>query len=304
MIAFASAVTRGETFERYARTGFASVAEPDAEIIAQRATGSIFHTYNTILARARRLPDLEALVLAHQDCEIVDPTFCAKVRHAFADPDVGVIGCVGAIGVRSIAWWEGSVTWASFVHRYHELGGGDFESLTWNPDELPPYGRQGEVDTVDGLIMVLSPWAVENITFDESLELPLHGYDLDLCLQVREAGRTVLATDLRVIHHHSLDLVDDPEPYVEAHMKMAEKWDGRMKDVGYAPGDWRQRARAAEAEASAIRAQARAWQLQIDVRVRQHERALAEMTTSTSWHMTAPLRLANRLRRARQRGSR
>ena len=45
------------------------------------------------------------------------PDFCAKVREALRDPDVGVVGCVGAIGVRSIAWWEGSVALASFVHR-------------------------------------------------------------------------------------------------------------------------------------------------------------------------------------------
>ena len=61
--------------------------------------------------------DLEALVLLHQDAEIVDPDFCAKVRQALADPEVAIVGCAGAIGVRSIAWWEGSVTWAGFTHR-------------------------------------------------------------------------------------------------------------------------------------------------------------------------------------------
>ena len=39
-------------------------------------------------------------MLVHQDTEIVDADFCAKVRGALADPDVGLVGCVGAIGVR------------------------------------------------------------------------------------------------------------------------------------------------------------------------------------------------------------
>ena len=61
----------------------------------------------------------------HQDTELLDDDhFCTKVREA-ADPDVAIAGCVGAIGVRSIAWWEGAVTWASFIHRYEEVGGGD-----------------------------------------------------------------------------------------------------------------------------------------------------------------------------------
>ena len=65
--------------------------------------------------------DLEALVLLHQDAEIVDADFCAKIREALRDPEVALVGCAGAIGVRSIAWWEGSVTWASFTHRYKEM---------------------------------------------------------------------------------------------------------------------------------------------------------------------------------------
>ena len=77
----------------------------------------------------------------------------------------------------------------------------------------------------------LSPWAVRNIRFDESLG-QLHGYDFDFCLQVREAGRKVVTADFKVIHHHSLELVSNPETWIEAHMRVAEKWDGRMPGVG------------------------------------------------------------------------
>jgi Glycosyltransferase like family len=296
MIAFGSSITAREVHERYAEKGFRLAAEPDSVVLRQPAAGSIFRGYNLILDQAAAYDSLEALVLVHQDVEIVDPEFCRKVRVAFSDPDVGVVGCVGAIGVRTIAWWEGSVTWASFVHRYPELGGGEFPSLTWNSDEMPPYARTGEVDTVDGLLMVLSPWVVHNIRFDESLGLRLHGYDFDLCVQVRAAKRKVVAEELRVIHHHSLALVDDPEPYVEAHMKLAEKWEGRVPNVSAGAEDWKLRARRAEAEAAATRTQARSWQLQIDARIEQHERALADVANSTSLRITAPLRRLNGLR--------
>ncbi len=297
MIAFGSSVTAPDVYERCAGRGFRLAREPDSRLIAQPAAGSIFRSYNLILDQAAACDDLEALVLAHQDVEIVDPYFCQKVRRAFSDRDVGVVGCVGAIGVRSIAWWEGAVTWASFVHRYPELGGGQFPSLTWDSDDTPPYARKGQADTVDGLLMVLSPWVVRNIRFDESLDLALHGYDFDLCLQVRAAGRKVMTEALMVIHHHSLALVDDPEPYVDAHMKLADKWDGRFPNVGIAAGDWKLRTRRAEADAAATRTQARSWQLQIDARVEQHERALRDVTGSTSLRVTAPLRRLRAIRR-------
>lgn len=299
MIAFGSSITAPEVYERCAKRGFRLAAEPDSELFAQPAVGSIFRSYNLILERAIAHDNLEALVLAHQDVEIVDPEFCQKIRRVLRDPEVGVVGCVGAIGVRSIAWWEGAVTWASFVHRYEEFGGGEFPSLTWDPDKLPPYACKGDADTVDGLLMVLSPWTVRNIRFDESLGLLLHGYDFDLCLEVRAAGRKVMTEDLRVVHHHSLELVDDPQPYVEAHMKIAEKWDSRMSNVGSVSEDWKLRARRAEAEATTTRAQARAWQIEIDARAEGHERTLAEVTDSTSLKVTAPLRRLNVLRRGR-----
>lgn len=297
LIAFGSSITSTALYQQCAERGFLHAAEPDSIILAQAAAGSIFSSYNQILDRAKASDGLDALVLAHQDVEIVDRDFCAKVRRALEDPEVGVIGCVGAIGVRSIAWWEGSVTWASFVHQYPEFGGGEFPSLTWSADEMPPYGHTGEVDTVDGLLMVLSPWVVHNTRFDESLGLKLHGYDFDLCLQVRAAGRKVITENLRVIHHHSLDLVDDPEPYVAAHIRLARKWDGRIAGVGTASGDWRMRARRAEAEAAATRTQARSWQVRIDAAKDRHAHELDEILGSTSLRVTAPLRQAIALRR-------
>jgi hypothetical protein len=301
MIAFGTSITSHEFYRRCAEPGIRLAAEPDSKVFPFMAAGSLFRSYNLLLDKARQCDDLEALVLVHQDAEIVDPKFCQKLRRALSDPDVGVVGCVGAIGVRSIAWWEGSVTWASFTHRYGELGGGDLPAFSWKDEEPPPYARTGEVETVDGFVLGLSPWTVRNVRFDESLG-QLHGYDFDFCLQVRAANRKVVTEDFQVIHHHSLDLVSDPETWIEAHMRVAEKWDGRMPNVGAAAGDWKQRARRAEAEASATRAQVVAKELQAEARIKQLERQLEDLTESTSWRITKPLRMLNaRLKAARER---
>ena len=139
------------------------------------------------------------------------------------------------------------MTLASFINRYEEHGGGDLASFSWTWEDAPPWAQTGEVETLDGFVLVFSPWAVRTIRFDESLSR-FHGYDLDYCLQVREAGRKVVTADFRAIHHREIEMLPDPEEWIEAHINVAEKWDGRMPPVGTAPGSWRERALRAEAE--------------------------------------------------------
>jgi hypothetical protein len=246
-----------------------------------------------VLDAAATRTDLEALVLVDDGAEIADPDLCGKVRDALRDPDVAVVGAIGATGVRTIAWWEGALRCDDVVHRYDEYGGGELPALSWANVDPPP----AEVETVDGFLLALSPWAVRNLRFDESLSLG-HGYDLDYCLRVRAAGRKVLTAGLRVIRHHPLELVEDHDLWVEAHIRFAEKWDGGMPADG-APVDWKTRARRAEAEREAARTMSYTNTLRVDAQVIPLERELAAMTRSLSWRVTAPLRRIKRLRRRR-----
>jgi Glycosyltransferase like family len=297
MIAFGTAITRPDVYRTCAEPGIKRASEPDTVVFDLPATGSIFRSYNAVLDRASQQEGLEALVLVHQDAEIMSPELCSTIRATLTDPDVGLIGCVGAIGVRSIAWWEGSVTLASFINRYEEHGGGDLHSFSWNWGDAPPYARTGEVETLDGFVLVLSPWVVRNVRFDESLG-SFHGYDLDFCLQVREAGRRVVTADFRAIHHRPLEMLPDPKEWIDAHMRVAEKWGGRMPRIADAPGTWRERALRAEAERDAARADARSTAFKIDAHAAMLEHALIETRESISWRITAPLRLLRRGRRA------
>jgi Glycosyltransferase like family len=302
MIAFGSSMTSPEAYERYAKPGIQLAAEPDSDVFAYQAAGSIFRSYNLMLEKAAAHDDLEALVLVHQDAEIIDPDFCSKLREVLRDPDVGVVGCLGAVGARSIAWWEGSVSGGSAVYRYGQLGGGDLPAVACGGDHEPRAVRTGEVETLDGFMMALSPWAVRHVRFDESLGQQ-YGHDFDLCLQVRAAGRKVVTADLKVAHHHSLDLVTDNEPWVAAHTRVAEKWDGCMPGAGAdkIDADWKQRARRAEAEAAAARLLVRSKELQRDAQEAALAGRLKDVTASVSWRITEPLRRLNVIRRARRR---
>ncbi len=295
MIAFGCPISEPEPYLRYADPGIRCAAEPDSEVFAFAAVGTIGRSYNLLLDKAALIEDLEALVLVHPYAEIVDPDLCAKVRAALGDPNVGVLGSIGATDVRTIAWWEGSVRSAPIIHRYQEHNGGDLRAFSWTDAQPPP----GQVDMVDGWLLVLSPWTVRNVRFDESLTLS-HGFDLDFCLQVRAAGRKVMVEDIRVIHHHDLELVSDLALWVEAHVRMAEKWDGQMPGVtASANGDWRARARRAEAEREAARAMANSNRYGFDARVLPLANELDQISHSISWRITEPLRRLNLRRRTR-----
>jgi hypothetical protein len=73
MIAFGSSMTSPEIYERWAQPGIECAAEPDSRVLAFQGSGSVFRSYNLILENATAFDDLEALVLVHQDAEIVDP---------------------------------------------------------------------------------------------------------------------------------------------------------------------------------------------------------------------------------------
>ena len=145
---------------------------------------------------------------------------------------MAIVGCAGAIGVRNIAWWEGSVTWASFTHRYEELGGGEVPALAWTPEETPDL--RGDRRGRDGRRLRAGNDALgdSRAPLRRVIRPAIHGYDFDLCLQARAKGKKVVTADLKVVHHHDLKLIRDVGNWIEAHVKVAEKWDGRMPLVG------------------------------------------------------------------------
>ena len=207
MIAFAACIGSEEKYRRFAAPGLRAVAEPDSLIAEATTSTSIFEAYNEVLDALAGDESLEALVLLHEDTEIVDTEFCAKLRRIFADPSVAVVGVVGARGVRNLKWWEGEGRGRVVETRGLVDFGGGFH----------------DVDSVDGLLMVLSPWAVRNLRFDADRFSGFHGYDADICFQARAAGKRVVVDDIAVVHH-TKGGYGDVEAFQACERVFVEKW--------------------------------------------------------------------------------
>ncbi len=285
-------VSEPEPYRRYAEPGIRRAAEKDSVIYPFAAVGTIGRSYNLLLEAAGRQDHLEALVIVHPHTEITDSELCSRIRDALGDPEVAVAGFAGATGIRSIAWWEGSVSSAAAIHRYTELGGGDLPMYAWRLTDPPG----SEVEVVEGSLMVLSPWAVANLRFDEGLMFG-HGFEIDFCLQARAAGKRVMTADLQVIQHRPLELVGQLDLWVEAHMALARKHNGRLNPSGGVHVDWKQRARRAEAAREAERALVYSRRLAFDAHLQALQREIEQAEATPAWRVTRPLRDANLWRR-------
>ena len=211
MIAYGVCIGSDERFARFAEPGILRAAGPDPVVFKRWDQKSLFAGYNSILDEARELPDLEALVLLHDDTELQDAGFEVKVKELFSDPSIGLAGAIGASQVTSLAWWEG------------ERHG----RASWNgaPDGGPyvwDFGAEMvDVDCVDGFLLVLSPWVVAHLRFDDRTFDGFYGYAVDLSFSVRRSGKRVVVSDFP-LHHH--DRFRDRRGLLRANVRWRAKW--------------------------------------------------------------------------------
>lgn len=180
------------------------------QLLTVHGASSIASAYNKIIEMARGIHDLDALVLLHDDLEIIDQNFELKVHTALSEPNVELIGVAGAIGVKSLAWWFYGVV-------------GHQATDTTNLD----FGRRsGDVAALEGSLLVLSRWTVDTLTFDERYD-GFHGYDCDMSRQVRSRGRRVVVADIDTHHHTSLGWKSSQvfESWLQADKIFKEKWE-------------------------------------------------------------------------------
>ena len=181
---------------------FATVLSPSLErlgfgpMLVRRDAPSIFEAYNDMVSEAvTRWPDLEGVVLTHDDVAIRDSEFETVLRATFADPNVGVVGVIGGRGHVEMAWWKSKFRFGCV--------GSPLKKESYLPGPAV-------VDTVDGLLMAVSPRFAREHRLNGRGYPPFHGYDSELCAVARAAGMTVMVADTDVFHDHKPVPIESP----------------------------------------------------------------------------------------------
>lgn len=156
--------------------------------------------YNEVFQIGRSREDCEGIVLLHDDVQLLDPDFRAKVIASLSEPNVGVVGVVGGRGLIDAQWWNA-----------RETAGRVFESR-----HLQDLGAPRA--EVDGLFLALSPTAFRQITVDVGLPL-FHGYDVDICLQARDLGLRVVVRQIELMHRTKGGFGDE-RAYAQANARL------------------------------------------------------------------------------------
>lgn len=166
---------------------------------------SLASAYNRILD-AYKGKGYDAVILVHDDLEITDQAAEDKFLAVLGE-DVALVGVAG--GGPFLRWWD----YTPIGHQMTDSG-------------LINFGhRAGDVDMLEGSIVVFSPWAVENLRCDERYTDFRSGWD-DVCLHARAAGKRVVVVDVDT-HHHTTVGWKSPEieaRFVESELMFAEKW--------------------------------------------------------------------------------
>jgi hypothetical protein len=217
MFGFATAVTDEAVYETVARRGIARVAEPDSVVLTRRGL-RLSDAYNELLEEAAGIQGLEALVMMHQDTELRDSAFAAKVRARLADPEVAMVGALGVRGVRAGAVWM--PRHVGYGRITEELFGLERVLATGNTTGAH------EVDALDGFLLVLSPWAVRNLRFDPAFDEVFHSYDLDFSFQARAHGKKLVVEQIDVIHRRGPRIIDDSLKRAATIWRRKWSWDG------------------------------------------------------------------------------
>ena len=138
-LAYGICVGPTDKFERIALPGIKRV-DPNAPILLRHDQQSIFQAYNSIIDEAASL-DIDGIVFIHDDVFIRDDRFASKVISLFGDPEIGIVGTVGASNLRSAECW-----WYETRGRVYEIG----RTIDYGVGTL-------DVDAVDGLLLSVAP---------------------------------------------------------------------------------------------------------------------------------------------------
>lgn len=183
---------------------------------------SIFSAYAEGINRAKG----DYLCFMHQDIIFHSKNWGKKIRKAFSDKQIGMIGVIGTTFFSSAmaAWWNAPLLAKKGKIIQGNTTNGIYKTYAVKYDN---YTSDDFVIAVDGLWMCIRKclFKERKISFDYVTYSGFHFYDMDISFQVIEKGYKILIVDID-IEHKSLGNVNDS--FYEERINLQKKWGSFM----------------------------------------------------------------------------
>lgn len=195
------------------------LAAPGAVVSLRRNQKAILEAYNSLLEEASSIPDLELVLLIHDDVELGGPDDVAAIRAALADRRVGLVGAVGGKGGGGMSWWSRQERFGH-VREPHNV-------YALSPECRYPV----EVDVVDGCLLAIAPDLARQLRFERRGYPGFHGYDAEISSSVRSLDRAVVVAWLNLTHHTAgaFGNAASYEAWVRANLTWRLRWQSMGK---------------------------------------------------------------------------
>ncbi len=177
---------------------------------------SIFEAYNEGVKKAK----YDFYCFMHEDIWYHTQDWGNKVIKHLSVKETGLIGSAGSFYLSRIPspWFKAKPYVKSFVQSYNN-----------EPDRPPKYytlDKDYQVLCLDGFWMCSKKEVFEKVSFDSDLFKGFHCYDLDICLQVYQAGyKTYVVSDI-LIQHFSTGSMN--RQWIDETFKLYKKWKSIM----------------------------------------------------------------------------
>ncbi len=185
----------------------------------RQAPQGLAHVYNEGARRAQG----EVLCFVHEDVRFLTKDFGPAVSEQALKADTGVIGYLGTL-------YKAAAPSGWFVHTdlsvKHYIQSGHRGRERCVTSNLNASGFTPVV-AVDGCCMMVSRAAWAACPFDERVITGFHGYDVDFCLSMQQAGRTNYVCSQSMIEHMSYGAYS--LAWVQTTLTLhREKWKGAL----------------------------------------------------------------------------
>lgn len=179
---------------------------------------SIFSAYNKGVA----LSHYPFLLFMHDDIHFHTQDWGSKLLKHFENAHIGAVGVAGApyLPFAPGGWWS---TGEGYLHLLHS-------SNSSAPAQLDNYFPENEIArnvvALDGVWFCIRKEIFNRIRFDETSFHGFHLYDIDISLQVHEAGYQLLCVKDILIQHFSKGSLNDQ--WVSMMLALNKKWKNKL----------------------------------------------------------------------------